>query len=62
MQPDQDITKLVNKVSDLVTELQQDVEEARTIAKKALSLLREMPVGLDELDPSFYNLPDWTEE
>lgn len=41
--------------------MQSEVDEARELAKLALSLLREMPVGLDELDErlSDENLPEW---
>lgn len=41
--------------------MQSEVDEARDLAKLALSLLREMPVGLDELDErlSDENLPEW---
>lgn len=41
--------------------MQSEVDEARELAKLALFLLREMPVGLDELDErlSDENLPEW---
>ena len=41
--------------------MQSEVDEARELAKLALSLLREMSAGLDELDErlSDENLPEW---
>lgn len=43
--------------------VQSDVDEARELAKLMISLLREFPVGLDELDErlSDENLPEWAD-